>query len=150
MEFLDVFNVKTLGSIYFRFSFPTKFSLARNSGLSLLEVLIALALVSVALLALSNLSTVAVKGIAVAKKLTIGTMLAQEKLEDLRNGGYEPFQARNVTHVEDYGSFPGYPIFKRTTTSKPNVPGQHMQTVTVMVHWDQDLHSVDVSTILSE
>lgn len=128
----------------------TERSLAGSAGLSLLEVLIALALVSVALLALSNLSTISVKGTAAAKKLTIGTMLAQEKLEDLRTEGHDLSQAQNVSQVEDYGSFPGYPKFKRTTTSEPNVPGQNMQTVTVTVQWDQDLHSVKVSTILAE
>ena len=85
---------KHLDPSIFDFPSPQNFHLPETQACHSLEVLIALALVSVAFLALSNLSTVAVKGTAAGKKLTIGTMLAQEKLEDLRNGGYEPFQAR--------------------------------------------------------
>lgn len=59
-----------------------------SRGFTLLEVLMALAFLSVALLALAQMSAIAIRGNAVGAKLTQGINLAQDKLEELKNLSY--------------------------------------------------------------
>lgn len=118
-------------------------------GLTLVEVVIAMAVVSLALLALSGFSTLAFKGASFGKHITTATTLAQAKLEDIRRAGYNSSLASNSTSVESYASLPDFPLYKREVLTEPNIPASGMQTVTVTVYWKNDAHSVVLSTILT-
>jgi type II secretion system protein I len=56
-----------------------------NSGLTLLEVLIAMVIMSISLLVLLNMAMVALDGNDWSNKTTIATQLMQQKLEQLRS-----------------------------------------------------------------
>ena len=121
-----------------------------NRGLALLEVLIALALVSVVLLGLAGLSTVAIKGANLSREMTTGVTLAQDKLEEIRLSGYQPSLSGAISQVEPYGSMTEEPLYTRTVSVQPNTPTVGLQTITVTVQWDADAHSSSLSTMLAE
>ena len=119
-------------------------------GLTLVEVVIAMGLVFMALLALSALASVSLKGTATAKHLTTATVLAQEKLEDVKRRGYNPDIVSKVQVDEPYESLPDFPLYKRVSTIDPSTPTIGLQTVMVTVSWANDDHSVSLATIIAE
>ncbi len=121
-----------------------------NQGSSLLEVLIAMVLVSVVILGIAGFSTISINGTAFSKKMTIAVTLAQDKLEDIRRVGYRPSLSGVVTELEPYGSIDDLPQFERTVITKANTPASGLQTVVVKVTWDANSHSTLLSTILAE
>ncbi|NKB80752.1 MAG: hypothetical protein GKS05_02425 [Nitrospirales bacterium] len=121
-----------------------------TQGLTLLEVMFAMALVTVALFTLSGLAIVGIKGASTANKLTTATTLAQEKLEDIIRTGYRPHLATRHTETESYGSIPDFPLYKRVSQTTPHTPLSGMHTTTVMVSWEQDTHSVTLTTAFTE
>lgn len=129
---------------------PAVHILNNSKGVSLLEVLVALALISIVLLSFSSLSTVAFKGIVGSKKLTIGSVLAQEKMESVVLAGYDATLRSPKEVQESYGAIPNFPRFQRTVRRWPHSPDQGMQTVTVTVSWDNNAHKTVVATLLGE
>lgn len=57
----------------------------QSRGFTLLEILIAIFILSVALLGLASVTTMIIKGNASNKTLTVATTLAKDKLEELRS-----------------------------------------------------------------
>jgi len=121
-----------------------------RQGLTLVEVVIAMGLVSLALLALSGLATVSWKGAATGRHLTTATVLAQEKLEALTLAGYNPTILSKVEIDEPYESLPDFPLYSRVSTIEPSNPIVGLQTLTVRVSWADDSHAVSFSTLLAE
>ena len=118
--------------------------------MTLLEVVVAMGLVFVALLALAGLATTAIKGAATGRHVTVATTLAQEKLEDIKREGYRDNLAEVWKSVEAYDSIPEYFLYQRTTNIQPQVPAAGLQTVTVTVAWANDRHAVTLSTMLAQ
>lgn len=125
-------------------------TIGNNQGISLLEVLVAMTLVSIAALGMAGFSTVAIKGSALSQKMTKAVTLAQDSVEEIRRIGYRPAMSDQRSHIEAYGTITGEPLFERIVTTKPNTPAPRLQTIMVKVAWDSDRHSVSFSTILSE
>jgi type IV pilus assembly protein PilV len=113
-------------------------------GFTLIEVLIAMVLLSIALLGMAGLITGIMTGNAHSNRLTTGTTLAQEKMEDIRRAGYAGVSAGTES------SLTGYPLFQRTTGVAANSPAAGMKTVTVTVSWDSGAKSVALTTLLTE
>ena len=124
--------------------------IAEAEGLTLLEVMFAMALVTVALLTLSGLAIVGIKGASTANKFTTAITLAQEKLEEMISAGYTPHLATTHTVTEPYQSIPAFPLYKRISTRTPHTPISGMHTTTVIVSWDKDLHSITLTTAVTE
>ncbi|UCE64636.1 MAG: prepilin-type N-terminal cleavage/methylation domain-containing protein [Nitrospirota bacterium] len=125
-------------------------TIGNNQGISLLEVLVAMMLVSIVVLGIAGFSTVAIKGSALSRKMTKVVTLAQDSLEEIRRVGYRPALSDERSQVEPYGSIPGEPLFERIVTTKPNTPAPGLQTITVKVAWDSDRHAISLATILAE
>ena len=121
-----------------------------NRGISLLEVLIAMALVSVILLGFAGFTSVAIKGSAFSQKMTTAVTLTQDTLEEVRRVGYRSSLTGEDTNTEPYGSIPNEPLFQRTVVTKANIPAPGLQTIIVKVAWDSGAHSTSLSTILAE
>lgn len=64
----------------------------RQEGFSLVEVLVALAILAVGLLGLALFQTTAIKGNAIASKWTVATELAQDRLERFRHASWTSIQ----------------------------------------------------------
>jgi prepilin-type N-terminal cleavage/methylation domain-containing protein len=65
-----------------------KVQLNESRGFTLVEILIATFLFSVALLGIASLATVVIKGNYLSKEISTATTLAQQKMEDNINLGY--------------------------------------------------------------
>lgn len=121
-----------------------------NRGISLLEVLVAMVLVSVVVLGMAGYGTVAMKGSTFSRKMTQAVTLAQDALEEVRRVGFRPTLSGEETEIGAYGSIPDEPFFERIVNTKPNTPAAGLQTITVKVSWDSDQHSISLATILAE
>jgi len=124
--------------------------IGENRGISLLEVLVAMMLVSIVVLGMAGFSTVAIKGSALSQKMTKAVTLAQDSLEEIRRVGYRHLMSDDRSLTEAYGTIPDEPLFERIVTTKPQTPAPGLQTITVKVAWDSGRHSVSLATILSE
>ncbi len=124
--------------------------MCNRQGLTLVEVVIAMGLMFLALLALSGLATVSWKGAATGRHLTSATVLVQEKIEGLKLAGYNPTLLSKVEIDEPYESLPDFPLYRRVSTINPSNPIIGLQTLTVTVSWAGDSHAVSLSTILAE
>jgi prepilin-type N-terminal cleavage/methylation domain-containing protein len=114
-------------------------------GFTLIEIMVAITLLSVGLLGMAGLTVGIMRGNALSSEVTTATALAQAKMEDFKRVGYSG--ATEIT--EDYNSIAGYPLFKRDTVIDVDTPDLGMKTVTITVSWDSDASSIAVETILT-
>jgi len=121
--------------------------LCNESGFTLFEILIAVAILAVGSVGTTALTLSMVRGNAISNNITTATTLAQDKLEDIKRLGY----AAAVSGTEDYGAIANYSSYRRVTTVTTGVPGAQMKTVTVAVSWrSSGTHNVTLNTILSQ
>ncbi len=118
-----------------------------DKGLTLLEAVIAMALFFVAVLAFAGVMVTASKGVVASKHLTTAATLAQDKLEQVKNIGYDAGVPLETT--EAYGAIPDFPLYQRVVRIETGRPVPGLQTATVTVWWADDRHSVTASTILA-
>jgi len=115
-----------------------------NKGFSLLEVLIGLVVLAIGILAIAGMQITAIKGNYFSGSLTQATILAQDKMEELKNTSYD-----SVTSGSDTKTIPpgGGTTFTRawnvvnTTTT--------MKTITVTVTWTEAVGGVGINRNVS-
>jgi type IV pilus assembly protein PilV len=117
-----------------------------NNGFTLLEILIAIVLLCIGLLAMASLTVGIMGGNLFSNQLTVATTLAQDQMEDMRRVGYSGLSSS----TEDYGDIEDYAEFKRETATDVGNPATGMTLVTITVFWDSDDHSVALKTIIAE
>ena len=115
------------------------------NGFTLIEIMIAVTLLSIGLLGMAGLTVGIMRGNSLSSEVTAATALTQDKMEDIKRMGY----TNAVDLTEDYNSLTGYAAYKRVTEVDIDTPGVGMKTVTVTVYWDADTASVAVETILT-
>lgn len=118
-----------------------------EGGLTLLEVLITLLMLTVGILGVGGLAVTTVQGNDAAGKLSAATVLAQDTLESARTAGYDAAPA--LAGTEDYGSISGHSAFRRVVTVADATPGTWMRTVTVRVEWEGGAHQVTLASIIA-
>ena len=156
----------------------TKRLFPSQKGFTLLEILIAITILSVGLLALAEMTVYVIRSNAVGNKITKATVLAQDKLEQLRKLGYSHTQLSNggdnndfstdihstpalftsPDHIDDGsgGSITGGSVTISQTPQRvwnvaDDTPASGMKTVTVIVGWNDSInHFVALSTIIGE
>lgn len=116
-----------------------------NKGFSLLEVLVAMLILSIGLLTTAALTVGIIQSNGLSKKHTTATTLAREQMEDIRRRGYSGMPP---TTIEDYNTITNYPWHKRVTETSAGNLGPNMKAITVTVYWDSDNRSVALQTIL--
>ncbi len=115
-------------------------------GFSLIEVLVSLIVLGVGLLAVAELQIMSFKGDAASNHVTQATILAQNRLEELRRVPYNDSLLTEGQHED--GALAGS-IFSRAHAVADLT--STMKTVTTTVRWtDGVFHSISLSTIRSK
>ncbi|MGE4545153.1 MAG: prepilin-type N-terminal cleavage/methylation domain-containing protein [Pedobacter sp.] len=119
-----------------------------NRGFSLLEVLLAVVILSVGLLGVAGLQATAINGNLHGSTVSQATVLAEDVIERVRMTDYDLVTPTNFPETEDNvdGS-----IFSRTIQIEDNVPSNELKRVTVTVSWSLSTqHRVVLRTIISD
>ena len=142
----------------------------KQEGWTLIEVLVAIVVLCVGLLAVGTMQISAIRGNFMGGNTSIALTLASEKMEDLlnrnytdaaladsvagNNGNLSVITAGNVDHeenVSDGGVVGGGAFYRRiwniadTVTGASNWPT--MKEMTVIVTWEGNRHRVTISTM---
>jgi len=126
------------------------FNTRNNSGFTLMEVLVAMLILTVGLLGMAALITGIINSNKLSNRISAATVLAQDKMEEVRQVGYSGMPASDTTTTEDYNSITNYSLYKRVTFTDVANPATGMKTITVTVYWESDNHSVVFNTILAK
>ncbi len=122
-----------------------------QKGFTLLEILVALTVLSIGLLGMAGLTTTIMHGNALSNKVTTATTLGQDRMEHFKRLGYSNTPTTNTPPiVEDYNSIANYFLYKRVSLIEVDSPSEHMKTVTITVSWNSDAQSVVLQTILAQ
>ncbi len=119
-----------------------------KSGLTLIETLIALTVFSVGMLGLSGLTTIIMHGNSLSQKITIATILAQDKLETAHKTAYDKLVSEKETITAD-----NHRLYTRVTDVIDNKPVKGMKTVSIKVYWtqrDPGARHVSLKTIVTD
>jgi prepilin-type N-terminal cleavage/methylation domain-containing protein len=118
-----------------------------DQGFTLIEIMIALVILSIALIALAGLQVSAIKGNAFSKRLTTAVSIGNEKMEELKNSSYANIISESATKVTRSNM-----NFTRQVMVTNNSPLPNTKTVNVMVTWSDNSksHSVPITTIISQ
>ncbi len=114
----------------------------KDSGFTMIELLMALAVLSVALLGIGSMVYSVMGSTSVSKGMTVATTLMQDKMESLKNTvvsslttGNDTVQMGNVSYLRQW------------TIS----PSANTRTITVSVNWDyRGPHHVSTTTLRGE
>jgi type IV pilus assembly protein PilV len=127
-------------------------------GFTLIEVLVALMVLSIGMVGMSRMTVSTVSVNTANERLAKAAVLLQDSMEHIKQSGYAGATA-SVTNdygsMNDYTSYNNgtpfdYSIFKRVTSVAVNIPAANMKTVTVTVLWQNDRQAISASTILAE
>ena len=113
----------------------------KNAGFSLLEILVALALFSIASVALTLGVTTTIRANNTSEHLTQATILAQDKLEALLA----------AAPIFTAGSDTPRVGFSRTWTIADDTPSVGVSQIVVSISWvDHTPHTITVTTVVNE
>ena len=110
-----------------------------NKGFTLMEVLIAIVVLSVALLALAGLQIISIRGNSFGNRMTEAITLAKDKMEEMKNDEWDDIGDWS----DDVPPPPAKPIFHRVCSVTQS---GKMKTITITVMWDNGNHRVALVT----
>jgi prepilin-type N-terminal cleavage/methylation domain-containing protein len=118
-----------------------------KEGFTLTEILVAFVILAVGILAIAVMQVASTKSGYFSNNITQATILAQDKLEYLKNLSYRHSDLSSGEHNE--GTISGT-IFSRQHAIVEDA-GNSFKTITVTVQWaDRGNHSISFSTIRSK
>ena len=121
-----------------------------EKGFTLLEVLVAITILSIGLLGVASLTTGIIKGNLYSKNVTSATVVAQQKIEEIQRVGYDSANSLAGTATLSMGGY----NFTRVTTIGPTIidgtPQPNMKTARVTVAWNPGGYSISLDTIISQ
>ena len=114
--------------------------ITNQRGMTLVEVLIAVFVITIGLVAVATGMQLATSGVAVGQQQTTAAFLAEQRLEDVKaflisSSSSQGFANINTTNfpTEAYNSIPSYPTYRRTMTITS--PSATTKRITVSVFW---------------
>ena len=143
----------------------SKFCLRRQEGWTLIEILIAIVVLTVGLLAVGTMQISAIRGNFMGGNTSIALTLASEKMEDLINRDYsdpvlDDSNAANngdlssianidwEENVTDAGTIGAGGFYRRIwNIADTATPWPEMKEITVIVTWENDRHRVALSSM---
>ena len=123
--------------------------LHKNSGFTLIEVMIAIAIIAIGIFGVMSLVITVMKGNTLSKRVTTATTIAQEKLEDFKRMDYD-------NAVDDSGTDTAYNIdYYWEADVQDDTPATDTKTITVDVYWssggtDTTHNNVELKTIIAK
>ena len=120
--------------------------LADNAGFSFIDLMLALFVLTIGVLALADLQIVSSKSNTSSKGTAAALNIAEKKLEEVRGMVYTNIAAEAPTSVPDSGV-----TFTREVKVASNSPITNTKTVTVIVTWSDKTgpHTVSLATIVA-
>lgn len=139
--------------------------LTKIEGFTMIEVLVAIVLLSMALIALAGLMSSTIRSTNMGKNTTVASNLSQERMERIKMtasvnfdnvvdavAGSDPLTGTSPDSAEDYGAIAGYAAFRREVyiTDQGAAP-INAKDVAVRVLWRDvfGTHSVLLRTTLA-
>jgi type IV pilus assembly protein PilV len=125
-----------------------------QNGWTLIEVLVAVVILTVGLLAVGTMQISAIRGNFMGGNTSIALTLASEKMEDLLNRNYTDAALANGAHTEqvrDSGVVGAGGFYQRNWNIADTVTGTNnwptMKQMTVTVNWEGNRHRVTISSM---
>ena len=113
-------------------------------GFTMIEVILAIALIAIGMFAVMSLVTIVIKGNTQSKKVTTAITLAQDKMEYFKKVDYSNVLDTS-TVTTDYYLVAGV---------QHDTPGTNTKTITVNVYWNPatatSSHKVEVKSIIAK
>ncbi len=120
--------------------------IAGGDGFTLIEVMIAILILAVGMMAMALLQITAIRGGSFANQMTQASIYGQDKIEEIKNTAYA-----SVTNGSDTITSGNGVTYTRTWTVTNNSPYSGSKTVNLTVSWtgpQGNNHSVQFSTIV--
>ena len=107
-----------------------------EGGFTLIDVLIGISIFAIGILAVASMQYRTVRNTTVANLTSQATMLAHEKMEEIKTAPFADLVNEVENNIDGEGNAGG--IFNRTTTiTTPAAPlGDHVRQVQVQVQWN--------------
>jgi type IV pilus assembly protein PilV len=117
----------------------TMFKSGNSRGFTLIEIIIAGFILVVALLGVISTTVIVIKSNSLSKTMTTATTLAKDKMEQLKNTGYNALTGSTDYFDKDSNrqtTAAGNSIYTRTwTVTSDGFPAAGMRTIEVKVEW---------------
>ena len=113
-----------------------------NRGFTLIEVIIAGFILVIAIFGVISTTVIVIKTDSLSKTMTTATTLAKDKMEQLKNTGYDSLEGTDTADS----------IYTRTwTVTADGSPAAGMKTIVVTVQWNWQSapHNVSLTTIVA-
>jgi type IV pilus assembly protein PilV len=124
-----------------------KLALIPADGFTLIEVMIALVVMSIGLTALAAVQISAIRGNAFSKRMTTAVSIAEARMEQIKNGSYASIISESAIQVTQSNM-----NFTRQVAVTNNSPLANTKTINVTVSWSERSKSpsVPITTIVSQ
>jgi type IV pilus assembly protein PilV len=124
-----------------------KLPLIPDDGFTLIEVMIALVVMSIGLTALAAVQISAIQGNAFSKRMTTAVSIVDEKMEQIKSNLYTEIVSESSSQITQSNL-----NFTRQVTVTNNSPLTNTKTINVTVSWSEGSksHSVPITTIVSQ
>jgi type IV pilus assembly protein PilV len=124
-----------------------KLPLIPDDGFTLIEVMIALVVMSIGLTALAAVQISAIRGNAFSKRMTTAVSIAEARMEQIKNGSYASIIPESSIQVTQSNM-----NFTRQVAVTNNSPLANTKTINVTVSWSERSKSpsVPITTIVSQ
>ena len=126
----------------------------KQEGWTLIEVLVAIVILCVGLLAVGTMQISAIRGNFMGGNTSIALTLASEKMEDLLNRNYTDAALASGGHTEqvrDSGIVAAGGFYRRDWTITDTVTGASnwptMKEITIIVSWEGNRHRITISSM---
>ena len=134
-----------------------------QKGFTIIEVLVAISILTVGLLAVASMQVSAIRGNHMSDNVTIAVALAEEKMEQLLNLDYGDTDLKDSvtgnnanlssilsidheeSNIDETGAAGGH--FRRIWNIADSTPITNNKTITVIVTWQNNKHKVNISSI---
>jgi type IV pilus assembly protein PilV len=118
-----------------------------KEGFTLIEIMIALVVLSIGLIALAGLQMSAIRGNTLSKRMTTAVSIANARIEQIKNMPYANIQSESSTQVTESNM-----TFTRQVTVSNDIPVADTKTVNVTVTWKNGAksHTVPISTVITQ